>query len=563
MSIVELPNQNLWEGLTFIDWETLFQSQILDRGYAYYLDGAVQNLQQTATQLTAQVQGTQRYQVTITLQDEEVQTMTCDCPYADGQRNCKHMAAVLFAAEEIADGDGNGASDDSITDLIAQATTQQMRDFLMLVLPHNPTLATLFRTSGSTEPVIPIRPTANLIDAICEQYTDQQGFIDYDSATPFANDLLAYLDDDLTVALQNHQDQDVFDAISHLFLVLDQLEIDDSDGEIMMLLDAGATIWTKLVHQATLSVKRQLFDWLCTQIQRPLNALEETIQDLLFGDDFTEPEFLTAKLTLVDTLIQRARQLPDTWERDWQVEQWTILRLRTMVADADIEAFCHANVAQKRVRDYYVDFCLQRQRPQEAIDLLREGKRVNRDLVGVVCHDSHRLATIYQQLGQTTNYRQELWRLLTDYDPANLDDFKAYQASFRSSEWPVQRQKLLAALKDQVAPAELTPLYAHEGLDQSLLQAIIAQKGLAGVQTYGPALKNKYARQIIQKYVTTVQQAVKTTGTRKHYRKIVGWLREMATYPNGSIQAQQLISEWQQTYPRRSAMLDELSRFRA
>ena len=26
--------------------------------------------------------------------------MSCDCPYAEGGNNCKHMAAVLFAAED-------------------------------------------------------------------------------------------------------------------------------------------------------------------------------------------------------------------------------------------------------------------------------------------------------------------------------------------------------------------------------------------------------------------------------------------------------------------------------
>lgn len=33
------------------DLTSLFQPQILDRGYAYYLEGTVQDLQQTATQI--------------------------------------------------------------------------------------------------------------------------------------------------------------------------------------------------------------------------------------------------------------------------------------------------------------------------------------------------------------------------------------------------------------------------------------------------------------------------------------------------------------------------------
>ena len=82
-------------------WHTLFRQQILDRGIEYYEDGHVQDVSYSADEITAQVDGTDLYDVQITLDGEEVTDMYCSCPYAVDGRNCKHMAAVLFQFEEM------------------------------------------------------------------------------------------------------------------------------------------------------------------------------------------------------------------------------------------------------------------------------------------------------------------------------------------------------------------------------------------------------------------------------------------------------------------------------
>ena len=85
-------------------WYTLFRQQILDRGIEYYEDGHVLDFNYFADEITAQVDGTDVYDVQITLDGEEVTDMYCTCPYAADGRNCKHMAAVLFQFEELLSG---------------------------------------------------------------------------------------------------------------------------------------------------------------------------------------------------------------------------------------------------------------------------------------------------------------------------------------------------------------------------------------------------------------------------------------------------------------------------
>lgn len=79
-------------------WDTLFTDTILSRGADYCKKKFVNDLQQDESGIDADVVGSETYHVHIALQADGISGMTCNCPYAsDGSRNCKHMAAVLFA----------------------------------------------------------------------------------------------------------------------------------------------------------------------------------------------------------------------------------------------------------------------------------------------------------------------------------------------------------------------------------------------------------------------------------------------------------------------------------
>lgn len=65
-----------------MDWQSLFMDHILDRGYDYYADNAVEDIKIEENRVAAIVCGTENYEVEISLQGEDVATMYCSCPYA-------------------------------------------------------------------------------------------------------------------------------------------------------------------------------------------------------------------------------------------------------------------------------------------------------------------------------------------------------------------------------------------------------------------------------------------------------------------------------------------------
>ena len=65
------------------NWKNLFRKTILDRGYGYYLEGAVEDISRDDDVISATVSGTELYEVEIFLNNDEVCDMDCDCPYAE------------------------------------------------------------------------------------------------------------------------------------------------------------------------------------------------------------------------------------------------------------------------------------------------------------------------------------------------------------------------------------------------------------------------------------------------------------------------------------------------
>lgn len=547
-----------------MEWEDVFQSRILDRGYDYYQRGLVTNLKRTLDGVQATVKGSKTYHVTVFVQNEQIIDAECNCPYAQGGNYCKHMAAVMFASfpdDEMAQtAPKSQPAGIDVVQLVLSATEQQVRDFLTATLLADGDLATKFALQ-----VAPKNAESNQqfyleqIGEIIESYQDYSGFIDYPSAGPFEEELSTFIRENIQATLDQHQPKLAFRLINKVATKLARVDIDDSDGEIMMLAQECTEIWQQVIDQADAALTRQAFTWFQKHSQESMGAFEEVIEDLLFKN-FTKPKFLKKKLDWTAEKIDDAEKAGN----EWQAEQWLMFHLKTLVKlaspDDEIEDFCRAHIRYDDVRQYYVDFSVQRENYDQAIQILINGRKRGQidGLRGLVQKYSRQLLALYSQLKRPEAYRQELWDFVTTYSPADLDAYRELKGLYSTSDWPTEREKVLAALPRH---ADVAQLYAEDHLYQQLLDTVLAQRGLIGVQTYEKLLKPKFSRQLLRKYVEVAQQMAKQTGDRQHYRDIVKVLNKMKAFPMGVSTADHLIQDWRVKYARRPAMLDELKRF--
>lgn len=69
------------------------------RGYEYFMDDKVQFVKKLdETHFSGAVAGNVTEPYAITIDIEHPKRSTCDCPFANGLKVCKHMVAVYFAA---------------------------------------------------------------------------------------------------------------------------------------------------------------------------------------------------------------------------------------------------------------------------------------------------------------------------------------------------------------------------------------------------------------------------------------------------------------------------------
>lgn len=84
-----------------VKWKYLFSNLILQRGRQYYERGRVQSIMQNGRLFQAEVVGSITYRVEAQLQQGKVPILSCECPYAEDGSYCKHMAALMYAVEEM------------------------------------------------------------------------------------------------------------------------------------------------------------------------------------------------------------------------------------------------------------------------------------------------------------------------------------------------------------------------------------------------------------------------------------------------------------------------------
>lgn len=69
------------------------------RGYEYYCDGKVRFVTKLdETHYSGAVSGSESEPYNVVIDLEHPKRSTCNCPFANGRKVCKHMVAVFFAA---------------------------------------------------------------------------------------------------------------------------------------------------------------------------------------------------------------------------------------------------------------------------------------------------------------------------------------------------------------------------------------------------------------------------------------------------------------------------------
>lgn len=575
-----------------MNWQKLFASHILERGYDYYCDGAVENIEIGRDDLRADVVGTEDYEVEISLNDGKVTDMYCSCPYAAGGNNCKHMAAVLYEwtadimdADEPEDTDNEDVDDDedaesmdlfeptvtvcdykkksaAVEKLVTSAERDIVQAFLVSVLAEDKKLLLRFRNMvNKCATKEDVEDYFEQIDEIADRYLGRDHFINYYQAYDFMLELEEIIDKDVRRMIDNGSHISAFHVMNHIFVLLGNVDMDDSGGETSMLAEQIYQLWLELLTKVNAQDKRKMFIWFTTHMDGSvIDYLEEYIEQIIM-EEFKEPEYEQDKLSFMEEMIEKAEKKDSGWSRDYAVGKWTVTYLKTLeeknAPEDQLEEICKKYWNNSGVRRYYIDRYFEKKEYDRVLQVLDESIELDKAYRGQVLEYNQKKKEIYRLQGNKSAYIEQLWKLVLEQSAGDLDIYKELKAQYSEKEWLIKREELFKKLP---ANAHIDRLYKEEKLYDRLLAYVLKSSGLYAVQSYENVLKKEYPKQILSKYQGEVNKMASCTGNRKHYADLVALLRRMKQIKGGSEIVETIVEEWKIKYRNRPAMMDELSK---
>lgn len=575
-----------------MNWQKLFASHILERGYDYYCDGAVENIEIGRDDIRADVVGTEDYEVEISLNDGKVTDMYCSCPYAAGGNNCKHMAAVLYewtadimdedepedTDNEDMDNDADAESMDlfepavtvcdykkksaAVEKLVTSAERDIVQAFLVSVLAEDKKLLLRFRNMvNKCATKEDVEDYFEQIDEIADRYLGRDHFINYYQAYDFMLELEEIIDKDVRRMIDNGSHISAFHVMNHIFVLLGNVDMDDSGGETSMLAEQIYQLWLELLTKVNAQDKRKMFIWFTTHMDGSvIDYLEEYIEQIIM-EEFKEPEYEQDKLSFMEEMIEKAEKKDSGWSRDYAVGKWTVTYLKTLeeknAPEDQLEEICKKYWNNSVVRRYYIDRYFEKKEYDRVLQVLDESIELDKAYRGQVLEYIQKKKEIYRLQGNKSAYIEQLWKLVLEQSAGDLDIYKELKAQYSEKEWLIKREELFKKLPPN---AHIDRLYKEEKLYDRLLAYVLKSSGLYAVQSYENVLKKEYPKQILSKYQGEVNKMASCTGNRKHYADLVALLRRMKRIKGGSEIVETIVEEWKIKYRNRPAMMDELSK---
>lgn len=499
-----------------MDWRKLFATHILERGYNYYCENAVEDLDISIDTIRANVIGTEDYEVEISLNNGEVADMYCSCPYADDGGNCKHMAAVLFEwsegkrqsenVNEQSDADENlfiaahtieayKKKMNAIAELVEKADVELVRSYLTSVLAENKKLLVRFNSIVKERIAEEdMKHYINQVDDIANRYLGRNHFISYYEAGGFISELEDIIDVDVRRMIDNENYMGAFELMNYIFALIGDVDMDDSDGGTGMLADRIYQLWVELLAKVDADEKLQMFRWFTTHLDGSIiDYLEEYIEKILI-EEFDEKEYEQEKLIFIENMLNKSASKDSDWTREYHIGKWAIRYLDIMEKQGgskeQVEQFCNKYWENSSVRRYYIDMCMHAKEYDRALNVLNESMVLDKEYRGLVSEYSKKKKEIFSLQGNTKAYIGQLWELMLNHDAGNLDVYRELKKQYTAKEWLEKREEIFEKLPQY---AHVERLYKEEKLYDRLLGYVMASPGLHGVQEYESILICKTA----------------------------------------------------------------------
>ncbi|MCB0706985.1 MAG: SWIM zinc finger family protein [Saprospiraceae bacterium] len=559
-------------------FEDHFDPIILERGYDYYKDGAVGNLDRSMDTWMADVYGSDAYEVNIVVKNGAVVNTDCNCPYDRGPF-CKHIAAVLYAITSLEDSDMDiqespaSKTQNPVRKIISQLQEAELRDILFSLASNYEEVHQILLTSYSH--LLPIEDakvySKKLIKSMVKSaQRGSYGFIDYHACSQLGYDtfqLLTQAPDYGMPAVYLNETVIIEFATAYL------KGADDSSGDFGMAIDKAFENLSncirhsegksdekeiklhlfKLAKREFKKEKYQGFDWQLDWIKIAIEAISNAkqAQQLIEAIETSILEYSSKKYSVytIEALSFCIFKIHKKWSApeiaaDFLDQNLEFDSFRTAAIEIAFE-----NNQDDRVKSL-VNEAIQapknksRRGPSHWKEWLLKLAVKNKDIDTQV----QLLEEFYlNNYGQGIKYLSQIKECLPEKEFKKKVEF--YLDHFRKKG------------HEDVFNSAVAEIFKLENRLEELLDLLKSHPSFHLLDLYYPILAEPFPEEYAHLYAFCASDEIDQASNRKEYRQICKYLTKM-TQIGGLELAINLRQEWMETYKRRPALLDELKKLK-
>ncbi|MFC3749475.1 hypothetical protein [Paenibacillus sp. GCM10012306] len=134
---------------------------------------------------------------------------------------------------------------------------------------------------------------------------------------------------------------------------------------------------------------------------------------------------------------------------------------------------------------------------------------------------------------------------------------------YSADDWKIAYERLLNELDKSDRSWSADSLYRRVLVEENETQRLLnyVKKNKRAVLEYYPHLVSKYADDVFALFTQLISEEIAVSSNRKEYQKVCGMIRHLIK-AGGKLQAQMIIEQLCNDYPKRSAMIDELRKIK-
>lgn len=532
-------------------WQSYFSKKILDRGRDYYKTDAVDKLvyDEDKNSVTAKVYGSKTYEVKITFDDDRsgIILTRCTCPYAEDGTRCKHMAAVLFAMDELKDFPEKEEEHKRITleQAVERLSEKEAKVILLEFAEENSELRDRL-TLKYCDKISPEqkRVWKRELQKISYAATGGCDYVDYYHAEEYFYQLSEFLEKKLPALIENGLLEDAFELLCMTYEEAYSNDIDESDGEYAGFDYCCFDWWEKLHDAADMGLKRKMFAW--------FNSCKDENLFYFVLEHFPEREFLEQKLALLDKKL--AGETNSSYYIENVIAQKSAVMAQLKLPPEEIKAFRDQYRTLHGIRKQEIDEALAEEKYDEAIGLIKESKRIDEN-TGHGYKWSEMLIDLYEKTGQKEELGEELLFYVFYCRQDDMGYVMRLKKLLTQDEWTAVRSALLLSKSMSGQKCELL---SAEKMYEDLLDELVKEGTASSFLTYEKELKEQLPDEARAAFAFLLDKRMKNANSREAYAETARNLCRLKTYKGGKELADDVAKRWAKEYSRRSAMKEEL-----